>query len=90
VYIGNAKRLLIIPDGPLHLLPLGALVRNDGQRISFLAEWKALHIGPSFSAYQEIRSLPRSTARVAFGNPNFTGESAPRAICKGPSSVPVA
>jgi CHAT domain-containing protein/Tfp pilus assembly protein PilF len=76
--IRRARRLLIVPDGPLHALPFAALVRTEG-RGEYLIEWKPLHVVVSVTVYAELRKgAARRTARegpvlVAFGDPRFPG-----------------
>lgn len=60
--VQESQRLLILPDGPLHFLPWGALTRRvedpaagEGGRLQYLAEWKPLHLALSATAYSEIR-----------------------------------
>ncbi|HWN41233.1 MAG TPA: CHAT domain-containing tetratricopeptide repeat protein [Thermoanaerobaculia bacterium] len=80
----GSKRLLIVPDGPLHVLPWGALIRRfEGtgrertEKFQYLAEWKALHTAVSVTAYFEARKfnalsrpdIEGSTLLVAFGDP---------------------
>jgi CHAT domain-containing protein len=48
--LAGAARLLVSPDGPLHILPFAALVRRG----SYLAEWKPIHTVLSASVYAEI------------------------------------
>jgi CHAT domain-containing protein/Tfp pilus assembly protein PilF len=74
----SSRRLLISPDGALHLLPFGSLVRNDRDgRRQYLVEWKPLHIVASATVYAEIkkgRSGAHAEARLAlaaFGDPQF-------------------
>jgi CHAT domain-containing protein len=55
------RRLLIIPDGPLHALPFGALVRSPEPR-EYLAEWKPLHVAASGSVHAELAARARSAA----------------------------
>ena len=73
----SAERILIVPDGPLHLLPWGALVRS-GESGGYLAAWKPFHIALSATVYNELRNRDRAdlaSARtdegtlVAFGDP---------------------
>lgn len=83
--VGESERVLILPDGPLHRLPFGALVRNTpggaaagGQ---YLAEWKPLHTALSLTVYGTLRAADgRSSAGaaaagparlVAFGDPRY-------------------
>jgi CHAT domain-containing protein/Flp pilus assembly protein TadD len=60
--IGTAKRLLILPDGPLHLLPWGALIREalasterHGRRWQYLAEWKPFSTVLSATLFAELK-----------------------------------
>lgn len=69
--LAGSRRLLISPDGPLHALPLAALVRRL-QPLEYLAEWKPLHVVVSATVYAELRktrSSPGGPALVAFGDP---------------------
>jgi len=50
----NSRRLLVVPDGPLHILPFAALRRNSGE---YLVEWKPLHTIVSATVYAEIRKM---------------------------------
>ena len=67
-----SDRLLIIPDGPLHLLPFAALIR-DGERNApdgarnwqFLVEWKPIHSVLSATVYAEIKASRRSAGPAA-------------------------
>lgn len=78
---GRARRLLIIPDGSLHLLPFSAVIRTvDGTGTAsseksweYLIEWRALHSVASGTLYSELRRRPRvETSRVvAFGDPRY-------------------
>ncbi len=71
--LAGARRLLIVPDGPLHLLPFAALVR-DGH---YLIEWQPIHFAASISAYQQLIARRRSPGRpfrlqlLAFGDPLY-------------------
>lgn len=63
--IEKSEKVLIIPDGPLHALPFGALVRNyeteelvsktSGRSWQYLIEWKPLHIVVSATVYGELK-----------------------------------
>ena len=69
----DAERILISPDGALHLLPFAALVRQR-QPLAFLAEWKPLPTVASASVYAEIKKTRRAAADplprlAAFGDP---------------------
>jgi CHAT domain-containing protein/tetratricopeptide (TPR) repeat protein len=69
----GATRLLVSPDGPLHLLPFAALVRSRAP-LQFVAEWKPVTVTASASVFAEIKKSRRSHADpqarlVAFGDP---------------------
>jgi CHAT domain-containing protein len=72
--LASGQRILISPDGPLHILPFAALVR-DGR---FLAEWKPIHFVLSATAYAEIKKQRRPEPDrapiklVAFGDPLYS------------------
>jgi CHAT domain-containing protein/Tfp pilus assembly protein PilF len=83
--VARSNRILFIPDGPLHLLPWGALVRDDAtsyppeDRWKYLAEWKPLHIAMSATVYAELRNARRSAdhlAVTAFGDPVYPSRAA--------------
>jgi len=62
-----ARRVLVIPDGPLHTLPFAALVRTDDQgRDRYLVEDVPLHSALSGTVYAQLverrRGEPRTTA----------------------------
>ena len=76
--VGKSQRLLILPDGPLHRLPFGALVREAGGRRQYLTEWKPLHTALSLTVYGTLRASaaePRRAADpsrlVAFADPKY-------------------
>jgi CHAT domain-containing protein len=79
--IVTSTRVLISPDGPLHLLPFAALARNPsdgGGRTGgqYLVEWKPLHQVISATVYAELRERRKefansSTTLVAFGDPRY-------------------
>jgi CHAT domain-containing protein len=69
----ESKRLLIVPDGPLHSLPFAALLRNEHQ---YLVEWKPLHQAVSATVYSELRKMRRTDNNgavevAAFGDPRY-------------------
>jgi CHAT domain-containing protein len=61
-------RLIIVPHGPLHYLPFGALLDDEGK---FLVQKTAVTIVPSASVWLLLqeRSSPAIRNFVAFGNP---------------------
>jgi CHAT domain-containing protein/Tfp pilus assembly protein PilF len=79
--IASSTRVLISPDGPLHLLPFAALVRNQASGRGrtggqYLIEWKPLHQVISATVYAELRGRRKeftdvSTTLVAFGDPRY-------------------
>jgi CHAT domain-containing protein/tetratricopeptide (TPR) repeat protein len=78
--IEASQRVLIVSDGPLHLLPWGALVRTAAEPRPpgsgrYLVEWKPVHVAASVTVYAELKrsrhpAAERATASlVAFGDP---------------------
>lgn len=74
--LARAERVLVVPDGALHLLPFGALglPAPQGQH-RFLIEAKPLHIASSVTLYAELsRPEPEKSATgdvVGFGDPLY-------------------
>jgi CHAT domain-containing protein/Tfp pilus assembly protein PilF len=77
--IAKAKRLLILPDGPLHVLPFSAL-RLDclpAGRVGYLVECRPVTTALSMTLFAELRKdrPPQSQAQpwsvVAFGDPVY-------------------
>jgi CHAT domain-containing protein/Tfp pilus assembly protein PilF len=69
--ITMSDRLLIVPDGPLQVLPFAALLRSEKQ---YLVEWKALDTVVSATVYAELKKsrdpLEAKTVELAaFGDP---------------------
>ena len=80
--IAKSERILIVPDGPLHLLPFALLVRKTGPKerdFEYLVEWKPLHSVLSATVYAELKKQRRSEPEdsrhaitlAAFGDPQF-------------------
>ncbi|MFY9825058.1 MAG: CHAT domain-containing protein, partial [Thermoanaerobaculia bacterium] len=72
-WIDRADRILISPDGPLHTLPFGALVR-PGKKPQYLLEWKPVHTVLSATLYAQLkgsRSGGRGGPLVAFADPTY-------------------
>jgi CHAT domain-containing protein len=77
-WIAAGDRVVLVPDGPLHLLPFAALTRQDGR---YLVEWKPLSTVLSGTVYAGLRKQRRdadamagpssSQQWVAFGDPWF-------------------
>jgi CHAT domain-containing protein/Tfp pilus assembly protein PilF len=71
--ISAAERLVLLPDGPLHLLPFAALV-NPATGHEWLVEAKPISIAPSATVLAELRqrpARPTATQVVAFGDPAY-------------------
>ncbi len=73
----DADVLLIVPDGPLNVLPFAALRRTSGDNTHYLAEWKPSLIVNSLSIYSQLdqqasnSSRPKTSNLIAFGNPDY-------------------
>lgn len=85
--IAKSKRVLLVPDESLHLLPFSLLVRKTApgkghgdRNFEYLVEWKPLHSVLSATVYAELKSQRRSKtdeARLAlvlaaFGDPRYS------------------
>jgi CHAT domain-containing protein len=71
--IARAERVVVVPDGPLHLIPFAAL--QEPGRARYLVEARPLHVVASATVFAELRKRPRDAARrsmVAFGDPDYT------------------
>src|SRR5262249_50653055 len=68
----DSDSLLVVPDGPLHLLPFQALMRSENQ---FLVEWKPLSTVASATVYGELERRRNPETRpvelAAFGDPHY-------------------
>lgn len=78
--VASAKRLLILPGGPLHRLPFAALMRPaENGRDQYLVEWKPIHLVQSLAAYIELRgrrpegAKKESRGLLALGGPAYPG-----------------
>ncbi len=81
--LASSRRVLILPDGPLHYLPFSALVRpapDDPRGWQYLAEWKPIHVAQSATVYAELQKRRRAPASegealpqtlVALGDPSY-------------------
>jgi CHAT domain-containing protein len=72
---GRDTRLIIVPDGPLGLLPFNALVGEGGRP---MAETHVISLSPSVSilALQQVRKR-RFSGLVALGDVPYRGEESP-------------
>ena len=59
----HSERLILVTDGPLHLIPFGALVNNDGE---YLASSLTVSSAPSATVYVTLRT---AAARAAAPRP---------------------
>jgi CHAT domain-containing protein/Tfp pilus assembly protein PilF len=66
----QAKRWVVVPDGPLHLLPFNALVVAP-QPLEYLAQTRSLTLAPSATVYAELlaQAAPATRKVIAFGDP---------------------
>ncbi|MBP7865601.1 MAG: CHAT domain-containing protein [Acidobacteria bacterium] len=93
--IAANDRLLVVPDGPLHLLPFDALAVDartargpalgSGRKRAWLVEWKPLLYAASATVFAELRA--RQAGRVA-GSPGLTAFGDPRYPVWGASDRP--
>lgn len=84
--IESARRLLIIPDGSLHMLPWGVLIKNSTQggaknEWSYLAGLKAIHLALSATTYAQIKEAQpqiKQTGEITlFGDPIMHFDASP-------------
>jgi CHAT domain-containing protein/Flp pilus assembly protein TadD len=70
--LSGGDRLLVVPDGPLQLLPFQALLRDSGE---YLVEWKPVSTVVSATVFAELKRARRDEAKpvelVAFGDPHY-------------------
>ncbi|HEX9943503.1 MAG TPA: CHAT domain-containing protein [Thermoanaerobaculia bacterium] len=76
-WIAAGDRIVLVPDGSLHLLPFAALIRKDERH---LVEWKPLSTVLSGTVFAELKKQRRDAVAgaeassrqwVAFGDPWF-------------------
>jgi CHAT domain-containing protein/tetratricopeptide (TPR) repeat protein len=71
--VAGVQRILVSPDGPLHILPFAALMRGD----RYFVEWKPIHSVLSATVYAELtrtrpaRRGPGEERLAAFGDPIY-------------------
>jgi CHAT domain-containing protein/Tfp pilus assembly protein PilF len=78
--IESSTRLLLVPDGPLQLVPFAALRRDSGE---YLVEWKPLHTALSATVYAELKDRrnhqeAKQLALAAFGDPIYSASAKSR------------
>jgi CHAT domain-containing protein/Tfp pilus assembly protein PilF len=73
--IGRADRLLVLPDGPLHLVPFAALADpSAGAAGRYLVEARPVHTAASATVFAEVGKTrrPQRPARLfALGDPDY-------------------
>lgn len=84
--VGRARRLLISPDGPLHLLPFAVLRRQS----RYLLERLPLHFTSSSAVYEEFRTSKRRRSGnpvgglLAVGDPAYPADGTNREPSRDP------
>jgi CHAT domain-containing protein/Tfp pilus assembly protein PilF len=74
----RAQRLVVLPDGPLHVLPF-AMLADPNAPGRHLVEALPLHVAASATVFAELRKSRRPPAAVrlvAFGDPDYSAVSA--------------
>lgn len=71
--IAASQRLLLIPDGPLQVLPFAALKDKSGR---YLVEWRPVHTAMSATVYAELKRMrpaksDKPVELAAFGDPLY-------------------
>lgn len=72
--VARARRLLILPDGPLHYLPFAVLDDPSAGEPRYLVEAKPLYLSASATVFRELKQRRRQrseTRVVAFGDPSY-------------------
>jgi CHAT domain-containing protein/tetratricopeptide (TPR) repeat protein len=77
--IARAERLLVVADGPLHLIPFAALGDPGFPGFRYLVEARPVHMAASATVFAELkkgRRPRRDTQLVAFGDPDYAAAAA--------------
>jgi CHAT domain-containing protein len=73
--IARAERVVVLPDGPLHLIPFAALADPTGPGSGrYLVEAKPLYTAASATVFAEVRksrTSKRAARLLAFGDPDY-------------------
>jgi CHAT domain-containing protein/tetratricopeptide (TPR) repeat protein len=78
--IAGAERILILPDGPLHVLPFAALADPSSVRPRYLVESRPVYVAASATVFAELTKRRRATSAarlVAFGDPDYSAAAVP-------------
>jgi CHAT domain-containing protein len=74
--IRQAERVLVVPDGPLHVIPFAALADPSAEAgFRYLVEAKPVSVAASLTVFVELARNRRATASrrlVAFGDPDYS------------------
>lgn len=94
--IGQAKRILICPDGPLYRLPFAALVSQTKPTLRYFIDDKPLHTIVSMTIYAETRERTAVPARkgvahrkriLALGDAIYTNDNAEQLTIARPARI---
>ena len=100
--IARAERVVIVPDGALHVLPFAALASDRGRRRGEpIVAWKPLHTVVSMTVYAELEGrqqrrhgvMPVRTAAVGAAcaagcaNPGVRGSTGVRGRRRAPAAM---
>ena len=78
--VARAERVLVLPDGPLHLIPFAALAdpgAPDGSR--YLVESRPVHTAASATVFAEVKKArreKRAARLLALGDPDYGSKGA--------------
>lgn len=94
--LADVGTVLILPDGPLYLLPFGALSGSGGKRDAFLCERFGIAVEPSLSVLNELRrdagAAATSRRLVALADPaaqpGGTVSVSRGAVAEEPGAIP--
>ena len=81
----EVDRLVVVPDGPLHRLPLDAL--SGGAGTPYLAERFALSVEPSAALWLRVRAAPRQRPGKLLVLADPAGPSSVRAVRRDAASL---
>jgi CHAT domain-containing protein len=91
--LASARRVLVLPDGPLHALPFAALGDPAGTGpFRYLVEGRPVHLASSATTFAELakgRRPGRAPRLLAFGDPDYSAApgSAAASLLHGRSRV---